>query len=134
MMMPLTGSTAVVLLQFAAPALASPPAVTDIRQDLARFDSLFGLPAARLQVVVGLRVDATQAARGFSPPEPSSSRPRCRAGHVVEPEVVVRATIVEAVRVRIVVEPAGMDPGWASRGAVSPPLRPGCHSGLYWAV
>ena len=27
------------------------PAVTDIRQDLARFDALFGLPAARLQVV-----------------------------------------------------------------------------------
>ena len=27
------------------------PAATDIRQDLARFDSLFGLPAARLQVV-----------------------------------------------------------------------------------
>jgi subtilase family serine protease len=27
------------------------PVVTDIRQDLARFDALFGLPAARLQVV-----------------------------------------------------------------------------------
>ena len=29
----------------------APLATTDIRQDLARFDSMFGLPAARLQVV-----------------------------------------------------------------------------------
>ena len=49
----------VVLLEFPPPATGSPseitgihvPAVTDIRQDLARFDALFGLPAARLQVV-----------------------------------------------------------------------------------
>jgi subtilase family serine protease len=44
----------VVLLEFAVPALVFPPEVTDIRQDLARFDSLFGLPAARLQVVNSL--------------------------------------------------------------------------------
>jgi subtilase family serine protease len=44
----------VVLLEFPpAPAAtgAQVPAVSDIRQDLARFDALFGLPAARLQVV-----------------------------------------------------------------------------------
>jgi hypothetical protein len=44
----------VVLLEF-PPAPATPgaqvPAVSDIRQDLARFDSAFGLPTARLQVV-----------------------------------------------------------------------------------
>jgi len=44
----------VVLLEFAATAPASPPVVTDIRQDLARFDSLFGLPAARLAIVNSL--------------------------------------------------------------------------------
>ncbi len=33
---------------------AAPPKVTDIRQDLARFDGLFGLPPARLQVVNSL--------------------------------------------------------------------------------
>ena len=33
---------------------AAPPKVTDIRQDLARFDSLFGLPVAQLQVVNSL--------------------------------------------------------------------------------
>jgi subtilase family serine protease len=41
----------VVLLEFPPAAAGSPPEVTDIRQDLARFDALFGLPAAQLQVV-----------------------------------------------------------------------------------
>jgi subtilase family serine protease len=41
----------VVLPEFPPSAAGSPLAVTDIRQDLARFDALFGLPAARLQVV-----------------------------------------------------------------------------------
>jgi subtilase family serine protease len=44
----------VVLLEFppaSAATGAQVPAVSDIRQDLARFDAVFGLPAARLQVV-----------------------------------------------------------------------------------
>ncbi|HEU5392151.1 MAG TPA: S53 family peptidase [Streptosporangiaceae bacterium] len=48
----------VVLLEFPSSATRSPsagtgalPPDTDVRQDLARFDSVFGLPAARLQVV-----------------------------------------------------------------------------------
>jgi subtilase family serine protease len=41
----------VVLPEFPPSTAGSLPAVTDIRQDLARFDALFGLPAARLQVV-----------------------------------------------------------------------------------
>jgi subtilase family serine protease len=49
----------VVLLEFAAVPPASPPQVTDIRQDLARFDSLFGLPAARLQIVTSLARSAS---------------------------------------------------------------------------
>ena len=36
-----------------------PPADTDIRQDLAKFDSLFGLPAARIQVVTSLAGSAS---------------------------------------------------------------------------
>ena len=36
-----------------------PPAVTDIRQDLATFDSLFRLPAARIQVVTTLAGSAS---------------------------------------------------------------------------
>jgi subtilase family serine protease len=42
----------VVLPEFAATAAA--PRVTDIRQDLARFDSRFGLPPARIQVITTL--------------------------------------------------------------------------------
>ena len=44
----------VVLPEFAATAPASPPKVTDIRQDLADFDSRFGLPPARIQVITTL--------------------------------------------------------------------------------
>jgi hypothetical protein len=51
-------SQTVVLLEFAAPA-GSPPRVTGIRQDLARFDHLFGLPAARLQVINSLARSAS---------------------------------------------------------------------------
>jgi len=36
------------------PRYSPPPAVTDVRQDLARSDRLFGLPAAQLQVVSSL--------------------------------------------------------------------------------
>ena len=44
----------VVLLEQEVLTQASPPKVTGIRQDLARFDGLFRLPAARLQVVNSL--------------------------------------------------------------------------------
>jgi subtilase family serine protease len=36
-----------------------PPVVSDLRQDLARFDSLFGLPAARLRVVTSIASSAS---------------------------------------------------------------------------
>ena len=48
---------AIVLLEFPPSAAAGaqvPPTATDIRHDLARFDSVFGLPATRLQVVNSL--------------------------------------------------------------------------------
>jgi len=44
----------VVLVEPEAAAPAPPPTVTDIRQDLADFDSRFGLPAARIQVITTL--------------------------------------------------------------------------------
>jgi subtilase family serine protease len=44
----------VVLPEFAETAPASPPKVTDIRQDLADFDSRFGLPPAQIQVTTTL--------------------------------------------------------------------------------
>jgi len=48
----------VVLPEFAQARL-SPPQVSDIRQDLAQFDRLFGLPAARLRAVTTLAGAAT---------------------------------------------------------------------------
>jgi subtilase family serine protease len=44
----------VVLVEYAAATPASPPTVTDIRQDLADFDSRFGLPPARIQVLTAM--------------------------------------------------------------------------------
>jgi subtilase family serine protease len=44
----------VVLVEYAVATPASPPTVTDIRQDLADFDSRFGLPAARIQVLTAM--------------------------------------------------------------------------------
>ena len=44
----------VVVPEFAATAPASPPKVTDIRQDLADFDNRFGLPPARIQIITTL--------------------------------------------------------------------------------
>ncbi len=44
----------VVLLEQEVTTRAAAPKVTDIRQDLARFDGLFGLPGAQLQVVNSL--------------------------------------------------------------------------------
>ena len=41
------------LVEFAA-SVGSAPRVTDIRLDLARFDNVFGLPVANLQVINSL--------------------------------------------------------------------------------
>jgi subtilase family serine protease len=50
----INGSGQTVVLPELAQTALSPPAVSDIRQDLAQFDRLSGLPAARLQVVTRL--------------------------------------------------------------------------------
>jgi kumamolisin len=52
------GSTTTTITQSGGPQ-GQPSAVTDIRQDLARFDSLFRLPAARIQVVTSLAGSAS---------------------------------------------------------------------------
>jgi subtilase family serine protease len=49
----------VTILAPAPPANASAPAATDIRQDLKEFDSVFGLPAARIEVVTSLAGSAS---------------------------------------------------------------------------
>jgi subtilase family serine protease len=76
----------VVLPEFASTAPAVPPEVTDIRRDLADFDSRFGLPPARIQVITTLAGS-------------SASKWLANAEEVVDTEMVhavaPHATIVE---------------------------------------
>jgi subtilase family serine protease len=67
-----------------------PPAVTDIRQDLARFDSLFRLPAARIQVVTSL-------AGSVSPWQASSGEVGdLEELHMVAPAAILRVVLMPA--------------------------------------
>ena len=53
------GPTSTATIHVTGPS-GQPPVVTDIRQDLARFDSLFQLPAARIQIVTSLAGSASR--------------------------------------------------------------------------
>jgi subtilase family serine protease len=86
----------VVLLEF-PPAAGS---ATDIRQDLARFDGMFGLPAAQLQVVNTLAHEAS---------------PWLAAGEEVEDTEIVHA-VAPGAAIREILIPA---PDTAGTGAVS---------------
>ncbi|MGH3204448.1 MAG: S53 family peptidase [Streptosporangiaceae bacterium] len=65
-----------------------PPAVTDIRQDLDRFDSLFRLPAARIQVVTTL---AGSASRWQAGDEEAGDLEEV---HMVAPAATLRVVLV----------------------------------------
>jgi subtilase family serine protease len=82
-----------VLLETAVPVTpkAPPaPAVTDIRQDLARFDSLFGLPATQLQVVTSL-------AGAASPWQAAAGEVRdAEIAHAVAPDAAIRVVLAGA--------------------------------------
>jgi subtilase family serine protease len=81
----------VVLLETVAPATPAPsPAVTDIRQDLAQFDRLFGLPAAQLQVVSGL-------AGSKAPYQATAAEVRdVEITHAVAPDAAIRVVLAGA--------------------------------------
>jgi subtilase family serine protease len=109
----------VVLLEFPSPATRSPsavadtqvPAVTDVRQDLALFDSMFGLPAARLQVVNTLAHAAS---------------PWLATGEEVEDTEIVHAVAPDAA-IREVLIPS---PDTASSGKVSAAVLAALRLGL----
>jgi subtilase family serine protease len=61
----INGRGETVVLPELAESQLNPPLVTDMRQDMAPFDSLFHLPAARMRVVTTLTVD---------PPVPCAAR------------------------------------------------------------
>ena len=83
----------VVLLETAIPATPTPPpppAVTDIRQDLARFDQLFGLPAAQLQVV-------SSVAGSNAPYQAAAGEVRdAEIVHAVAPDAAIRVILAGA--------------------------------------
>ena len=74
-------------MEFAAPA-GSAPRVTDIRQDLARFDSVFGLPAPSLRIVNSL-------ARSPSPWLANTEEVEdTEIVHAVAPDAAIREVLV----------------------------------------
>jgi subtilase family serine protease len=80
----------VVLVEYAAATPASPPTVTDIRQDLADFDSRFGLPAARIQVL-------TAVAGSISPWLADAEEVGdTEMVHAVAPDATIRELMVDA--------------------------------------
>jgi subtilase family serine protease len=80
----------VVLPELATRPPASPPDVTDIRQDLARFDRLFGLPAAQLRIVTSLA---------------GSASPWLADGEEVEDTEIVHA-VAPGAAIRVILVPA----------------------------
>ena len=66
------------------------PAITDIRQDLARFDSLFQLPAARIQVVTSLAGSASRW------PASSGEVGDLEELHMIAPAATLRVVLMPA--------------------------------------
>lgn len=83
------GKTVTVIVYAAGPAI-SPPQVTDIRQDLATFDGLFGLPPAHIHVVTTLA--------GASSPWAASQE------EVIDTEIV--HAVAPGARMRVVLMPS----------------------------
>jgi subtilase family serine protease len=78
----------VVLMEFAnAPGLSAPQ-VTDIRQDLALFDAVFGLPAARLQVDTSLAGSAWPWLAGLEEVEDAEIL------HAIAPDAAIRVILI----------------------------------------
>ena len=80
----------VVLLEFPPATAGSPPEVTDIRQDVARFDTAFGMPAARLQVVNTL---ARMASPWLATEEEVADT---EIVHAVAPDAAIREILIPA--------------------------------------
>jgi subtilase family serine protease len=103
-----------VVLPELAQTRLSPPQVSDIRQDLARFDRLFGLPAARLRAVISLA--------GSASPWLASEE------EVVDAEMV-HAVAPGAAIALVLVNPASLDNTPAAVAASEAALRLGLSQG-----
>jgi subtilase family serine protease len=84
----------VVLVEYAPAASARPPVITDIRQDLAVFDSRFGLPAARIQVLTSMPGSAISP--GLADAEEVGDTEMV---HAVAPDATIRELMVNVAHV-----------------------------------
>jgi subtilase family serine protease len=85
----------VVITEFANMPQETSPQITDIRQDLALFDTVFGLPAAQLQVDTSLA---------------SSASPWLAGGEEVEDAEIVHA-VAPGAAIRVILIPSWTGPG-----------------------
>jgi subtilase family serine protease len=92
----------VVLVEYAAATPASPPTVTDIRQDLAGFDSRFGLPAARIQVLPAMAGSVSPWLAG------AEEVGDTEMVHAVAPDATIRELMVDVAHVTTPAEFAAM--------------------------
>jgi subtilase family serine protease len=79
----------VALLELATPAPTQFPPVTDIRQDLIRFDSVFGLPAARIEVDNSLARSTTPWLAGGEEMQDTE------IVHAIAPDATIREVLVD---------------------------------------
>lgn len=100
----------IVVPALGVPRPASPPRVSDIRQDLQRFDDLFGLPAVRLTVDTTLAGDVS---------------PRL-AGQEEVQDVEILHALAPAATIRVVlVEPTALSSSASAMAALTGALRRG---------
>jgi len=92
----------VVLVEYAAATPASPPTVTDIRQDLADFDSRFGLPGARIQVLTAMAGSVSPWLAG------AEEVGDTEMVHAVAPDATIRELMVDVAHVTTPAEFATM--------------------------
>jgi subtilase family serine protease len=92
----------VVLVEYAAATPAPPPTVTDIRQDLADFDSRFGLPAARIQVLTAMAGSVSPWLAG------AEEVGDTEMVHAVAPDATIRELMVDVAHVTTPAEFATM--------------------------
>ena len=101
----ITGRGETVVLPELAETRLSPPVISDLRQDMSRFDSLFRLPAARLKVVTTVG---------------SSASPRLANGEeVLDAETVHAAAPDAAITVDLVTATSLNNPATATAAAVA---------------
>jgi DNA-binding PadR family transcriptional regulator len=93
----------VVLVEYAVTRPAPPPAVTDIRQDLADFDARFGLPAARIQVITTLA--GSSASKWLAGGEEVGDTEMV---HAIAPDATIRELMVDVAPVTTPAELAAM--------------------------